>query len=141
MNTPSSQTHYLKSGDSDIESLMLTACLTALGIPFDEKPAFHLAGDIAPTINWLFESQSLDGKFKTAEMLEKWQDKSWIQSENNEHPLAYLSAAMINLRTLIDYHIGNAPHIELIKRGNKTLLIPQGTPENQLGILIKQFTK
>ena len=30
--------------------------------------------------------------------------------------------------------------IELVKRGNKTLVIPEGTPESQLGILINKFT-
>ena len=136
-----SQIYYLKSGDGDIESLMLAACLTALGIPFDEKPAFHVGGDTSPHVNWLFENQSADGKFNTKEMLAKWQDKEWVQSPDNEHPLAYLAAAMRNLSTLINHHLGNAPHIELIKKGNKTLLIPQGTPDSQLGILLKQFTK
>ena len=31
--------------------------------------------------------------------------------------------------------------IELVKRGNKTLVIPEGTPESQLGILINKFTR
>ncbi len=132
---------YLKSEDGDIESLMLAACLTALGIPFDEKPAFRITGDTTPAVNWLFEDKSHDGKFNTKEMLHKWQDKTWIQQDDNEHPLSYMSAAMLNLRTLINHHIGQAPKIELVKRGNKTLLIPEGTPESQLGILLKQFTK
>ena len=31
--------------------------------------------------------------------------------------------------------------IELMKRDNKTLVIPEGTPESQLGILINKFTR
>ena len=31
--------------------------------------------------------------------------------------------------------------IELMKRDNKTLVLPEGTPESQLGILINKFTK
>ena len=33
-------------------------------------------------------------------------------------------------------HVG-----ERVKRGNKTLVIPEGTPESQLGILINKFTR
>ncbi len=137
----SSATSYIKSGDGDLDSLMLAACLTALGIPFDERAGFKLTGDTQPVVNWLFESESQDKKFNTSEMIAKWDDTSWIQAPNNEHPLAYLSAAMRNLKTLIHHHIGNAPKIELVKRGNKTLLVPEGSPESQLGILLKQFTK
>ncbi len=136
-----SATNYIKSQDGDLESLMLAACLTALGIPFDERAGFKLTGDTQPVVNWLFESESQDKKFNTSEMIAKWDDTSWIQAPNNEHPLAYLSAAMRNLKTLIHHHIGNAPKIELVKRGNKTLLVPEGSPESQLGILLKQFTK
>ena len=35
-----------------------------------------------------------------------------------------------------NHHIGNAPKVELVNPGNKTLVIPEGTPESQLGILI-----
>ena len=31
--------------------------------------------------------------------------------------------------------------IELMKRDNKTIVIPEGTPESQLGILINKFTR
>ncbi|MBR5887604.1 MAG: hypothetical protein IKZ07_05280 [Akkermansia sp.] len=41
----------------------------------------------------------------------------------------------------LNHHIGNAPKVELVKRGNKTLVIPEGTPESQLGILINKFTR
>lgn len=134
-------THYLRSPDGDLDSLMLAACLCALGIPFDERPAFNVKGDTRPAINWLFEDKSFNGKYSTQEMIAKWRDKTWIQGDHNEHPLAYMAAAMLNLKTLINHHIGQAPTVELIKRGNKTLLIPEGTPESQLGILLKQFTK
>ena len=62
-------------------------------------------------------------------------------SAGNAHPLAYMAAAMRNLYTLINHHIGQAPNVELVKRGHKTLLIPEGTPESQLGILINKFTR
>ena len=55
--------------------------------------------------------------------------------------LANIAAAMRNFCTFINHHIGNAPKIELVKRGNKTLVIPEGTPESQLGILINKFTR
>jgi hypothetical protein len=45
------------------------------------------------------------------------------------------------LLPLINQHIGHAPKVELVKRGNKTLVIPEGTPESQLGILINKFTR
>ena len=45
------------------------------------------------------------------------------------------------LLPLINLHIGHAPKVELVKRGNKTLVIPEGTPESQLGILINKFTR
>ncbi len=47
-----------------------------------------------------------------------------------------MAAAMRNLYTLINHHIGQAPNVELVKRGHKTLLIPEGTPESQLGLLL-----
>ncbi len=31
--------------------------------------------------------------------------------------------------------------MELVKRGNKTLVIPEGTPESLLGLLINKFTR
>ncbi len=78
----------------------------------------------------LFDEQSLDGKFKASEMIAKWNDKGWIARADNDHPLAYMAAAMRNLYTLINHHIGQAPNVELVKRGYKTLLIPEGTPES-----------
>lgn len=98
-------------------------------------------GDSEPVVNWLFDESSLDGKFKASEMIARWQDKGWITRTNNEHPLAYMAAAMRNLHTLISHHIGQAPKVELVKRGNKTLVIPEGTPESQLGLLINKFTR
>lgn len=132
--------NYIRSGDSDVDALMLAACLTALGIPFSERPAFKVSGDTEPVVNWLFEESSLDGRFKASEMIARWQDKAWIGRDDNEHPLAYMGAAMQNLCTLIRHHIGQAPAMELVKKGNKTLLIPEGIPEAQLGLLIRKFT-
>lgn len=74
-------------------------------------------------------------------MIARWQDEGWITRTDNDHPLAYMAAAMRNLCTLINHHIGNAPKVELVKCGNKTLVIPEGTPESQLGILINKFTR
>ena len=133
--------NFIRSRDGDLESLMLAACLTALGIPFSERPAFAVSGAGEPVVNWLFDEQSLDGKFKASEMIARWQDKGWITRTDNDHPLAYMAAAMENLYTLICHHIGQAPKMELVKRGNKTLVIPEGTPESQLGLLINKFTR
>ena len=133
--------NFVRSKDGDLESLMLAACLTALGIPFSERPGFSVSGDTEPVVNWLLDEQSLDGKFKASEMIAKWNDKGWITRADNDHPLAYMAAAMRNLYTLINHHIGQAPNVELVKRGNKTLLIPEGTPESQLGLLINKFTR
>ncbi len=133
--------NYIRSGDGDLESLMLAACLTALGIQFSERPAFSLGGDTQPCVNWLFEETSLDGKYRASEIIARWNDKEWISRDDNEHPAAYIAAAMKNLRTLICHHIGYAPHMELVKRGRKTLLLPEGTPESHLGILINKFTR
>lgn len=80
--------NYIRSGDSDVDALMLAACLTALGIPFSERPAFKVSGDTEPVVNWLFEESSLDGRFKASEMIARWQDKAWIGRDDNEHPLA-----------------------------------------------------
>ncbi len=89
----------------------------------------------------LFDEQSLDGQFKASEMIARWNDKGWIARADNDHPLAYMAAAMRNLYTLVNHHIGQAPNVELVKRGYKTLLIPEGTPESQLGLLINKFTR
>ena len=133
--------NFVRSRDGELESLMLAASLCALGIPFNERPAFSVGGDAKePVVNWLFDEESLDGKFKASEMIAKWSDKAWITRPDNEHPLAYLAAAMRNLRTLIDHHMGQAPHVELVKRGRKTLVLPEGTPESQLGLLINKLT-
>lgn len=133
--------NFVRSGDSDLESLMLAACLTALGIPFSEKPAFKVTGDAEPVVNWLFDESSPDGKFKASEMISRWNDKAWIQRDDNAHPLAYMAAAMRNLCTLIQHHIGQAPTVELVKRGNRVLVVPEGVPESQLGLLIRKFTR
>lgn len=132
---------FIKSADGDLDSLMLAACLTALGVPFSEKPAFSVAGDSEPVVNWLFDDASPDGKFKASEIIAKWNDKAWIARDDNEHPLAYMAAAMRNLKTLIRHHIGQAPKVELVKRGRKMLVVPEGVPEAQLGLLINKFTK
>ena len=97
--------NFIRSRDGELESLMLAACLTALGIPFSERPAFAVSGDSEPVVNWLFDEASLDGKFKASEMIARWQDNGWITRTDNEHPLAYMAAAMRNLCTLIHHHI------------------------------------
>lgn len=133
--------NFIRSRDGDLESLMLAACLTALGIPFSERPGFRVTGDGAPVVNWLFDENSLDGKYRASEVIAKWKDKGWITKADNEHPLAYMAAAMQNLQTLIQHHLGEVPKMELVKRGRKTLVIPEGTPEAQLGLLIRKFTR
>ncbi len=133
--------NFIRSEDGDLDSLMLAACLTALGVPFSEKPSFAVTGDTRPSVNWLFAEESTDGKFRASDIIAKWHDKDWISAEDNEHPAAYVAAAMMNLRTLICHHMGNAPTVELVKRGRKTLVLPEGTPESQLGILIRKLTK
>lgn len=133
--------NFIRSEDGDLDSLMLAACLTALGVPFSEKPSFAVTGDTRPAVNWLFDEQSTDGKFRASDIIAKWNDKEWITAEDNEHPAAYVAAAMMNLRTLICHHMGNAPTVELVKRGRKTLVLPEGTPESQLGILIRKLTR
>lgn len=132
--------NFIRSRDGELEPLMLAACLTALGINFSERPGFHVTGDTEAMVNWIFDEQSTDGKFKASEMIARWNDKNWISNPRNEHPLAYMAAAMKNLCTLINYHIGNTPKMEMVKRGRKTLVIPEGTPESQLGLLIRKFT-
>lgn len=132
---------YIRSGDGDLDSLMLAACLTALGIPFDERPAFSVTGDTEPMVNWLFADASPDGKYNAKECIARWNDKAWITREDNDHPLACMAAAMRNLKTLIQHHIGQAPNVELVKRGRKMLVVPEGVPEAQLGLLINKFTK
>lgn len=132
---------FIKSQDGELPSLMLAACLSALGVSFSEKPSFRVMGDVTPCVNWLFDDKSLDGKFSTAEMIRKWEDKVWITSEGNEHPMSYLAAAMQNLITLICHHMGDIPRIELVKKGRKTLIVPEGTNDHDLGLLIKKFTR
>ena len=126
-------------GSIDISCHLLAAI--APGTSFSERPAFSVSGDAEPVVNWLIDEQSLDGKFKVSEMIARWQDKGWITRTNNDHPLAYMAAAMCKLCTLINHHIGNAPKVELVKRGNKTLGMPVETPEARLGILINKFTR
>ncbi len=133
--------NFIRSGEGDVEALMLAACLTALGIPFSERPAFKVGGEGEPVVNWLFDEESPDGKYKASEMIAKWNDKGWVRRDDNEHPLAYMAAAMRNLQTLIRYHLGQAPAVELVKNGTKTLVIPEGTPESQLGLLLRRFTR
>ena len=55
--------------------------------------------------------------------------------------LANIAAAMRNLCTFINHHIGNAPKVELVKRTDKPFVSSEGTPESQLGILINKFTR
>ena len=55
--------------------------------------------------------------------------------------LANMAAAMRNLCTLINHHIGNAPKVELVKRTDKPFVSPEGTPESQLRILINKYTR
>ncbi len=126
--------NFIRSRDGEFESLMLAACQTALGIPFSERPAFSVSGDTEPVVNRLFDESSLDDKFKASEMIACRQEKGWITRTDNDHPIAYMAAAMRNLCTLINHHIGNAPKVELVKRGNKPLVIPEGTPESRQGI-------
>ncbi len=133
--------NFIRSEDGDLESLMLAACLTALGIPFSERPSFSVVGDARPSVNWLFDEHSTDGKFRASDIIARWDDKAWITAEDNEHPAAYIAAAMANLRTLIAHHMGQAPTVEIVKRGRKALVIPEGTPESQLGILVNKLTR
>ena len=42
--------NFICSRDGELESLMLAACLTALGIPFSERSAFSVSGDAEPVV-------------------------------------------------------------------------------------------
>ena len=73
--------NFIRQEDGDMDALMLAASLTALGIPFSERPAFSVRGDTQPVVNRLFDESSPDGKHRASECIARWNDKAFLLLE------------------------------------------------------------
>ena len=100
----------------------LAAALTAVGIPFAERPFARVVGDGGERLVWFFEPQSADGKFQTRDLIAAWNDEAWHLA-NPEHPFAYIKCAMKNRERLVDKVKQNVP-LACVKRRGKIALLP-----------------
>ncbi|MDR3406381.1 MAG: hypothetical protein P4L99_28105 [Chthoniobacter sp.] len=110
---------------------ILFAALTALGIP----PEVELCGEYVETVGgrpkaatvWRLAEQSIDGRFKTGEMIKHWNDPDFAK-KHPEHPLAYIQCAFNNRERAVDFLKDQGP-IVMKRRGNKIGFITRHTSE------------
>lgn len=129
----------------ETRNTMLAAALVTLGIPLAESSGGGLLtgdGIIAPggAITWCFEPRSRDGKYKTAEMMNLWNNHKWLTDPENEHPLAYIACAFHNYKRLLD-HVKQSVPIGMIKNGKKMALVRLDAPDAFVGIIERCMTR
>lgn len=118
------------------KNTVLVAALLTLGIPLDEEVGaqhFREKGkDDKPVdvVVWTLKPKSLCGKYKTAALVNAWDDKEWL-AKNPEHPLTYMKTYAENHRRMVA-HIKDQGPIVMTRRGKKIALITRHTtPERR----------
>lgn len=112
---------------------ILFSALTALGIP----PVVEHCGEFKEEVGgrprtvtvWRMAEQSIDGRFKTVEMIKRWNDPEFIEKEP-EHPLAYIKAAFGNHTRAVDFLKDQGP-IVVIRRNRKIALLTRRTTDDR----------
>lgn len=129
---------------SETSNTQLAAALITMGIPFNEceTGAIKFVGDgiQAPggTVTWVFAPQSKCGKYKTAELMDKWHDKEWLTDPDNEHPQAYIACAMHNYRLLIKKIHEQTP-MGVVRKGSRCALIDLGASPHLQDIIFQKL--
>ena len=100
----------------------LAAALCAVGIPLRKaNPVKVLTGEGGDRHVFFFEERSECGLYRTAELIQAWNDEAW-HIRNPEHAFAYLKVAFENRKRLLDYVKSRVP-IAAVKKGNKVAFL------------------
>lgn len=114
---------------------MLAAVLMSLGVPMKCTSGSVIVGTgiTAPggVVTWQFESQSEDGRWRTAEVMKLFGDKRWLTDSENESPLAYMACGFHNYKRLLDFVKSNVPLAQVSKGHRKALVRLDADPEIQ----------
>jgi len=119
----------LRTPDTNLASALVT-----LGIPLQERPVCSVENGNEQFI-FFFEDKSDCGEFNTRDMIEAWYDDEFIEN-NPKHPMAFLKQGFLNRKLLLD-DIMSRKKMIVITKGNKTLIAPEDTSEENLNKLIK----
>lgn len=77
----------------------------------------------APKREIMLEGGSRCGKYKTKDLIGYWrQGLAWVEN-NDEHPFAYVMAAMMNHRDMLD-GIRNEAEFAFLKKGRSVAMLP-----------------
>lgn len=104
----------------------LAACLVTLGFELLNGSAgfARVIGDgiAAPggAVTWYFSKRSRDGRYTLGEVLARWDDWDWLNSDTQD-PLAYVITAFHNKRRLVD-EIKRQEVMVLVRTGRRYAL-------------------
>lgn len=122
------------TSDTQLASALLTLGIEPVCCP-QRIVTEHSSDD---RIIWLFEPKSQCGLYDTAEMIEKWNDRAWLTTPDNEHPLAYLACQMHNYNSLRKVLARSTP-MGLVKKGSRTALLPLNASEAHKNKIFKHL--
>ena len=136
-------TTVLNVGGNDFETrdAKLAAALMAMRVPpVGMEPVKVITVENRPGRNYQYflAAQSECGTYQTAELVKAWRaGKSWIE-ENEKHPFAYVMAAFLNHKGLVDYMKRAVPQV-VVKRGRSMAVIPLDTSAKMEGEIFGRF--
>jgi hypothetical protein len=105
---------------------LCAAALITLGIPFiPGRPLINAEVNGEERVIWLFQMESLDGLYKTKEMMAAWDDEKWCVA-NPDHPFVYAKYALLNRNRLLEVIKNDVPLVAM-KRGDAICLVRKGS--------------
>lgn len=116
-----------------VNNTELAAALVTLGFTVldmtrlrgDGVDARHAGGVVA----WRFSETSADGRYTLGQVLQRWNDKLWLNDPTNDDPLAHIIAAFHNRRRLLDT-IKQGVAMVAISQGKRFALVPERLDEH-----------
>ena len=137
----------VREKDTDPETsnrTAMAAALATIGIALDEDCPFQETWEVVNevqerVVTWVFKPKSNCGRYQTQEMIEAWDDPSFVV-QNPEHPFAYVKAALGNHTRLVEQISRHAP-IAIIRKGRRMAFIPFDVAPERREELLNELEK
>lgn len=93
------------------------------------------------TFTWLFQPKSVNGKYKTATLVEAWNDpeRAWFK-KNPEDPFTYLEAAHRHDEHVRAELAKNVP-LGIVRKGDRFVMIPMDATSEEEAALMAKLNK
>lgn len=123
------------------EALLATGLFT-LGVPAHPRAPFtieqeEINGALVTRWLWVFHAQTLDGKYRTGDLIKWWKDDAWLRA-HPEHEWTIIRTALVNMGE-VARRVRETQARTIVRQGNLAAHIPAGASPARRQHLIDQL--